>query len=149
MYRSGKKGHTAGLITNPNLLGLSPAPYRPYSLLHPLSGNIFPPHRCSGISHPCMSHSLLLQLPGAGSYLCPQTVKLFGLCEDEALAQPHLSQPQESSTLQAEGFQAEFCAVEDHKAVRVLGSEARILLVAVKVPRVPPRPDLLDLTDVH
>lgn len=39
---------TQRLITNPNLLGPSPAPYIPYSLLHPLSGNISQPRSCSG-----------------------------------------------------------------------------------------------------
>lgn len=163
MYRRCGKREDTGLITNPNLLGLSPAPFIPNSLLHPLSGNISPPCRCSGwllscgmdeagsASCPCTSHSLLRQFPRAGSYLRPQAAKLFGSSEDEALAQSCLAQPQghKSFTLQAEGLQPEFCAVEHHEAVGVLWSETRILLVPVKVTRVPAWANLFDFTNIH
>lgn len=102
-------------------------------------------------SFPCVSHSLPLQFPTTQSYLCPQAAKLFGPCEDEVLAQPCLAQAQgqEKFTLQAEGLQPEFCAVEDNEAVRVVRSETRILLVAVKITGVPAWTDLFDLTNIH
>lgn len=168
MHRSGKKAHTC-LITNPNLLGLSSAPYTSYSLLHPLSGNVFPPADALAGSSPCQAPTPLpwdgcgwLDLlplhiplpplaPESWSYLYPQAAKLFGSCEDEALAQPCLAQPQGhgSLTLQAEGLQSEFCAIEDDKAVGVVGAETRILLVPVKVTGILPWTNLLDFTDIH
>lgn len=36
-------------------------------------------------------------------------------------------------TLQAEGLQPELCAIEDHEAMGLVWSEARILLVPVKI----------------
>lgn len=64
---------------------------------------------------------------------------------------PALAQPRghEGSTLQAEGLQPEFCAIEDNEAVRVVWSEAWILLVPVKVSRVLPWSNLFDFTNVH
>lgn len=64
---------------------------------------------------------------------------------------PVLAQPQghESSTLQAEGLQPEFCAIEDNEAVRVVWSETRILLVPVKIAGVLSWTNLFDFTNVH
>lgn len=51
------------------------------------------------------------------------------------LPNPALAQPwgHECFTLQAEGLQPEFCAIEDNEAVRLVQSETWILLVPVKV----------------
>lgn len=51
------------------------------------------------------------------------------------LSNPALAQPRghERFTLQAEGLQPEFCAIEDNEAMRLVRSETRILLVPVKV----------------
>lgn len=52
-------------------------------------------------------------------------------------------------TLQAEGLQPELCAIEDHEAVGLVGSEVRILLVPVKVTGILSRTNLFDFTNIH
>lgn len=51
------------------------------------------------------------------------------------LPNPALAQPRchKCFTLQAEGLEPEFCAIEDNEAVRLVQSETWILLVPVKV----------------
>lgn len=74
-----------------------------------------------------------------------------GCCSGEVPAHPcpGTAPGHECFTLQAEGLQPELCAIEDNKAVRVVWSETRILLVPVKVTRVPSWTDLFDFTNIH
>ena len=52
-------------------------------------------------------------------------------------------------TCEAEGFESELGAVQDDEAVSLVQTPSRVLHIALKVPGLLPRTDLLNLPDVN
>lgn len=52
-------------------------------------------------------------------------------------------------TCQTEGFEAELGAIQDDKAMSLVQTCSRVLQIALKVPRLLSRSDLLDLSNVN